>query len=67
MSTTFEITVHEDEAASRRERFRVLRAHPEIDGRWVAVGIFPSLKQAEAFARGMRLGYAFGNDRKRHG
>lgn len=57
----FQSTVHEDERAPRRERFKVLRVHPENERQWITVEYFATAKEANAFARGMTLGWGYGS------
>lgn len=56
----FAVTVHEDETAPRRERFKVLRQDPTNDRTWITVEYFGTAKEAQAFARGMTIGYGYG-------
>lgn len=52
-------TVHYDENAPKRERYRVLRAADGkdcADGRWITVESFGTQKEADRFAQGFCLG-----------
>lgn len=63
----FATRVHEDDDAPKAERFRVLRPHPAIPHRWITVESFPTLKQANTFARGMALGFGYGRSADEYG